>query len=236
MTATPAIVAPAITPAENDPVTVAGTMIPVETVVGIVTVVLRVAAGVVTVTVVGLATGVVVGFATLRIFGVVGKRSIHPEAEAAIVRDANCHLLCQEGIMAEWIYHHRGDLLQIQRASTVVFFPSSWYYVINTNTSSSYKYKKRAVKSSPQLNECQAYTLSKVSVVHVAYIRRSLPSLYRQTSYVLYNCEDWIGYAKHFSITTLLGYIFENNMGTVFDRYFKIISLKTLALLFTMLS
>ncbi|KAF9063274.1 hypothetical protein BDP27DRAFT_1368109 [Rhodocollybia butyracea] len=46
--------------------------------------------------------------------------------------------------------------------------------------------------------------------------------------------KDWIGYAEHPSIVTLLGYIFKNGMGTVFDGYFKIISLKTLASLFTM--
>ncbi|KAF9071299.1 hypothetical protein BDP27DRAFT_1419096 [Rhodocollybia butyracea] len=48
------------------------------------------------------------------------------------------------------------------------------------------------------------------------------------------NCEDWIGYAEHPSVITLLGYIFENGIGTVFEEYFEVISLKTLASLFTM--
>ncbi|KAJ3855320.1 hypothetical protein EV368DRAFT_79732 [Lentinula lateritia] len=46
----------------------------------------------------------------------------------------------------------------------------------------------------------------------------------------------WTGYAEHPSIIFLLSYIFdESNMGMVFKKYFNLISLQTLASLFTMI-
>ncbi|KAF9061303.1 hypothetical protein BDP27DRAFT_1429116 [Rhodocollybia butyracea] len=71
---------------------------------------------------------------------------------------------------------------------------------------------------------------------------RSNKNLYRTLSarnfsaFAYKNRNTWIGYAEHSSIITLLHYIFENGMGAVFEGYFKIVSLKTLASLFTMAS